>query len=296
VSPGITISTPSGKAIEPGDVSGVEEKLRLMTLVKGCVSAVFLLLQHTNPAGRLRRSTHGDTRPVPTLSILQGVPVVGRNQISIAVLVALLANAAALAAVSTARLEQRARSAMRLTADPVHGQLLYARNCADCHGAQAHGDTIRLIPALAGQRRAYLIKHVAELNDAERAAAHMHPKLESVELAVPQAWADLATYLRQCAPLEVASSSNQQLVMRGARSYRRWCAACHGSDATGDDDEFVPALRDQRREYLLKELRMVAAVHRLSVRSDVMVVLDSLNAESTAGIADYVSGIEVTQN
>jgi cytochrome c553 len=216
----------------------------------------------------------------------------GRNKVSIAVLVALLGNAAALATVSTERLEQQARSALQLTADAPRGKALYERNCASCHGAQAHGDPIRLIPALAGQRRAYLVKHVAGLNDAERAAAHVHPKLDAAELAVPQGWVDLATYLQRCAPLAVAPSNNQQLAARGGRSYRRWCEACHGSAAAGADDRFVPALRHQRREYLLKELRMVSATHRLSVRSDVMRVLDSLSTETTAGIADYVSRIE----
>jgi cytochrome c553 len=223
---------------------------------------------------------------------VQGVAVMGRTKISIALLVALLASVAALAAVSTARLEQEARSAMRLSADTARGRVLYERSCASCHGAQAHGDLIRLVPALAGQRRAYLIKHVAELNDTERAVAHMHPQLPSAESAMPQAWVDLAAYLQQCAPLKVTASSNEEAIARGARSYRRWCAACHGPDATGDDDRFVPSLRHQRREYLLKELRMVSSVHRLSVSSEVMRVLDSLNSDSTAGIADYVSVIE----
>jgi cytochrome c553 len=215
-----------------------------------------------------------------------------RSKVAIVVLVALLANAGALAAVSTERLEQQARGALQLTADPERGRSLYQRYCASCHGAQAHGDLIRLIPALAGQRRAYLVKHVAELNDAERAAAHMHPKLDAAELAVPQSWVDLATYLQQRPALKVAASNDQQLVARGSRSYRRWCEACHGSAASGDDDKFVPALRHQRREYLLKEIRTVSATHRLSVRSEVMRVLDSLSTETTAGIADYVSRIE----
>lgn len=204
---------------------------------------------------------------------------------------ALAVNAVALAAVSTARLEQQARSALRLTADAAEGKQLYERTCSSCHGVDAHGDLIKLIPALAGQRRAYLIKHVAELNDAERAAAHLHPRLDTAELAAPQGWADLAEYLQGSAPLPMASSVNQALAERGARSYRRWCADCHGADASGDDAEFVPSLRHQRREYLLKELRTVASAHRMSVGPETMSTLDSLNAESTAGIVDYISHI-----
>lgn len=207
----------------------------------------------------------------------------------------MLLSAAALAAISNASLEQQARSALRLPADAARGKLIYQRNCSSCHGEQAHGDLIRLVPALAGQRRAYLVKHIVELSDAERAAAHMHPQLKSADLAAPQGWTDLATYLQRCAPLQVVRSSNPQLVERGGRNYRRWCAACHSPDASGDDDRFVPALRHQRREYLLKELRTISSAHRMSVRSDVLRVLDSLNDASTAGIADYVTGIEAAQ-
>ena len=216
-----------------------------------------------------------------------------RTRISIAVSLTLAVNAVALAAVSTARLEQQARSALRLAADAAEGKELYERSCAGCHGAQAHGDMIRLIPALAGQRRAYLIKRVAELNDAERAAAHMHPKIESAELAAPQGWANLATYLQQSAPLQVTASDNDSLAERGARSYRRWCVSCHGADASGKDAQFVPSLRQQRREYLLKELRSVASAHRMSVEGEAMSELDSLNTEATAGIVDYISRVGV---
>lgn len=212
-----------------------------------------------------------------------------RIKIGAAGLAALVLNVAALAAVSTARLEQRAREALRLPTDAARGQLLYEQNCGGCHGQQAHGDVIRLIPALAGQRRSYLVKHVAELNDAERAAAHMHPVLESAELTQPQGWADLAEYLQRCAPLQVRGGGNEELALRGARNYRRWCASCHGEDAGGNETKFVPSLRHQHRQYLLKELRMVAAAHRLSVRSDIMNVLDSLHSDAIAGIADHVS-------
>jgi cytochrome c553 len=210
---------------------------------------------------------------------------------SITVLLALGLNAVALAGVSTVQLEQEARDALRLTADTVNGKALYEQRCGGCHGPEAHGDVIRLIPALAGQRRAYLIKHVAELNDAERAAAHMHPTLDSVDLATPQAWADLAEYLRQRPLLRVPASVNAPMAELGERSYRRWCASCHGTDALGNETRFAPALKHQHREYLLKEIRMVSAPHRMSLGSDVMRVLDSLNTQATAGIADYISRI-----
>jgi cytochrome c553 len=106
---------------------------------------------------------------------------------------------------------------------------------------------------------------------------------------------DLAEYLQQLPPLEGVVSPNEAMAVRGERTYRRWCASCHGVDALGNETRFAPALKHQHREYLLKEIRMVSAPHRLSLGSDVMRVLDSLNTQATAGIADYVSRIPEPQ-
>lgn len=215
-----------------------------------------------------------------------------RGRVGITLLALLGLQSSVLAAESAARFEQQARSALRLRADALHGMALYRKSCASCHGAEAHGDVIRLIPALAGQRRAYLVKHLAELNDAERAAMHMHPALDVSELREPQAWIDVAEYLRISEPLAVPVSRNDQLAARGERNYSRRCAQCHGKDATGNDARFVPGLRYQQHPYLLKQLQMLSAQHRLSVGPEVLRVMDSLSAEAVAGIADHVSRIK----
>lgn len=201
----------------------------------------------------------------------------------------LLPSATALGAPSARRLEQQARKSLQLQADVVHGKALYQSNCSRCHGAEAEGDITRLVPALAGQRRAYLIKHLIALGDPDWQAAQMHPKLELTGLDTPQAWADVASFLRDSAPLQVVGSANREMAKRGARNYQRWCASCHESDASGDDAAFVPALRHQHHAYLLKELQMVSAQHRLDVSADVMRTLDSLDTAELAGIADHVA-------
>ena len=53
---------------------------------------------------------------------------------------------------SIERLKRRSRSMLIPTA----GQLQFSQYCARCHGSQAQGNANRAIPALAGQRFAYL--------------------------------------------------------------------------------------------------------------------------------------------
>ncbi len=193
---------------------------------------------------------------------------------------------------SSAHLEVQARSALQLPANATRGKVLYMHKCASCHGADAQGDVTRLVPSLAGQRRGYLVKHMAQLNDVEQAAGSMHPEVDRASLNASQAWVDLAAFLNGCPPLPVLPSSNDVLAQRGARSYQRWCASCHAADARGDDARFAPGLRHQHHAYLLKQLQMTAALHRMSIRAEVLNVFDSLSAQQTAGIADHISRIK----
>jgi cytochrome c553 len=237
------------------------------------------------------------TGPQQTLSQLdlqQPVGCIPMKQTATATLlgsIVLLTSAATASAASSAYLEQLARHALQLQADSTRGQALYSSNCSSCHGSDAHGDVTRLIPSLAGQRRAYLIKHLAEFNDRDRQAAQMHPLIALGGLKTPQAWLDLASYLRDRVPLPATGAHNRELTARGARSYQRWCSACHGKDASGDDAEFVPSLRHQHHAYLLKELQTLSAQHRFNVAPDAMSMLDSLSPAALAGIADHVAAL-----
>jgi cytochrome c553 len=187
--------------------------------------------------------------------------------------------------------EQLTRNALSLDANRVRGAALFRSNCAECHGKRAFGDAKRVIPSLAGQRRAYLIKQLADFAEHDRTATQMHRVVAQANVGDPQAWADLAGYLNslRIPTANASQKGNGKLVGLGEASYQQWCASCHADDGRGDDDGFVPSLRNQHFTYLLKEMQAMAAGHRINLDPELMRFMDSLEADELAGIADYVS-------
>lgn len=193
------------------------------------------------------------------------------------------------AGTSSEETEQLTRNALSLEANRTRGAALFVSRCAGCHGEKALGDAERLIPALAGQRRAYLVKQMADLAQRERDATQMHRIMAQRKIRDPQAWSNLAGYLNSLPIPTVSQTGNGQNLELGEASYQQWCASCHADDGRGDDDGFVPSLRNQHYSYLLKEMRSMAAGHRGDLDPDLMGYLDGLAADELAGIADYVS-------
>src|SRR5262245_63874122 len=103
---------------------------------------------------------------------------------------ALVCNALAFA--SPTRVDQLVCTALQLDPNSSRGAALYLQNCARCHGQGAIGDARNVIPALAGQREAYLIKQLADFTELERESQEMHAVVARAALNEPQAWADVA--------------------------------------------------------------------------------------------------------
>lgn len=187
------------------------------------------------------------------------------------------------------RAEQLVRNALALEADEQHGAVVYESQCAQCHGPDAHGDAQGLIPALAMQRRAYIIKQLADFIERERIATRMHEIVSREAVGDPQTWADLALYLNRLPPPRRVQTGAGTFLELGEASYEQWCRSCHGADGRGDDDGFVPSVRNQHYEYLLKEMRNLARGHRFNVDSELSRFLNSLERDEMQGIADYLS-------
>ena len=185
--------------------------------------------------------------------------------------------------------EQLARNAVALDARQQRGAALYRSECAGCHGRAARGSSSRLIPSLAGQRRAYLIKQLAEFASNERTTTAMHGVLARNKVRDPQAWADVALYLNQLPVLAEPKAGPGTHVAQGEGAFVKWCVACHDSDARGDDEGFVPALRNQHYAYLLNEMRSMRAGHRFDLDPQIVAALADLEPEELAGIADYLA-------
>jgi len=190
---------------------------------------------------------------------------------------------------SPERVDQLVKTALDIDPNLKHGATLYAAQCKQCHGVSAFGDANKLIPALAGQRRSYLIKELADFTELERDATQMHAVVARKEVAEPQDWADVAAYLNGLKPTPTPQTGNGKYVSLGEASYRQWCASCHEDDGRGDDDGFIPSLRNQHYAYILQEMRALAASHRTNVEPDLILFMDSLAADEMEGIADYIS-------
>jgi cytochrome c553 len=190
---------------------------------------------------------------------------------------------------SAERVDQLVKTALDIDPNAKRGAALYAAQCKQCHGTSAFGNANKLIPALAGQRRAYIIKELADFTELERVATQMHSVVARKEVNQPQEWADLAAYLNALKPTPTPQTGSGKYLSLGEASYRQWCASCHEDDGRGDDDGFVPSLRNQHYAYILQEMRALAASHRTNVEPDLVLFMDGLANDEMEGIADYIS-------
>ena len=108
--------------------------------------------------------------------------------------IALLASAA-LAASPSERADRETQEAMAMDAHPDRGAKVFGQFCVKCHGAGALGSAKRGIPAIAGQRHAYLVRQLANFANAERDSSAMHAVVTLPALHAAQVWTDLAAYL-----------------------------------------------------------------------------------------------------
>ena len=193
------------------------------------------------------------------------------------------------AGASPLRVDEQVRNALQLDQNVDRGKKLYSVHCTQCHGPTALGSASNTIPALAGQRRAYLIKQLADFSELERESRDMHRVVSRPELAEPQAWADVAGYLNRLQPARFPATGDGRGLELGEAIFHEQCASCHEEDGRGDDDGFVPSLRDQHYSYLLRQTRSIASWHRSNVDADLVRFLDSLDSEETSAVADYMS-------
>lgn len=197
--------------------------------------------------------------------------------------------AAGMSAASPLSVDEKVRNALQLDQNAEHGKTLYATYCAQCHGPQALGSAAKVIPSLAGQRRAYLVKQLADFSEQERSSREMHGVVSQAELSSEQAWADLSGYLNSLPRISFPQTGDGRGLELGEAIFQEQCASCHEEDGRGDDDGFIPSVRDQHYSYLVRQMRSIASWHRLNVEADLVRYLDSLDTEEATAVADYLS-------
>ena len=186
--------------------------------------------------------------------------------------------------------DRQTQSALSMDAHPDRGSRAYVRYCAKCHGPRALGDAKGGIPALAGQRYAYLVRQLANFAGAERDSSTMHGVVSQAELREPQNWADIAAYLNGLSGgSPPRSGATRADVALGRGIFHERCAACHGLDASGDADGFVPSLRRQHYAYLNAQMHKLAEGNRHNVDEDLVLFLKTFDDREMKATADYLS-------
>lgn len=185
--------------------------------------------------------------------------------------------------------DEKVRNVLQLDQNTGNGKKLYASYCAQCHGPQALGSAAKVIPSLAGQRRAYLVKQLADFSEEERTSREMHGVVSQPALSDEQAWADLTGYLNSLPRASFPQTGDGRGLELGEAIFQDQCASCHEEDGRGDDDGFIPSLRDQHYTYLVRQIRSIASWHRLNVDADLVRYFDSMDTEEATAVSDYLS-------
>jgi cytochrome c553 len=130
--------------------------------------------------------------------------------------------------------------------------------CARCHGDEESTPTSQLVPALAGQREAYLERSLREYASGERPSGVMEPIAAALE---ERERSQLASYYAALpAQARTGDSPGAGLVAEGRRIAIEGvpqqsipaCYACHRDTAAG----LFPRLEGQAARYLSSQLRL----------------------------------------
>jgi cytochrome c553 len=205
------------------------------------------------------------------------------------ILFALLGSPFATALASAERVDELTQAALALDANRGRGESLYQANCAQCHGSRAQGDPNSAIPTLAGQRFNYLVRQLANFTGHERESVKMERIVQHRGLGEPQTWVDIAAYLNNLPAKGERAVGTGARVALGRGIFQMQCASCHKADGRGDDDGFVPSLRNQNYPYLLSQLTKLPAGFRHNVDEDLLRFWQSLDEDDIVGTADYLS-------
>lgn len=126
--------------------------------------------------------------------------------------------------------------------------------CLVCHGYDGQGNIIVSAPPLAGIESWYLVQALESYQGASRHTSASAMEMQSAARMI--AAVDLAEVrsfvaLLKPAPTESRSLATAEQLQRGAESYAQYCAACHGSDAEGNEQLAAPGLKRLEGWYLV---------------------------------------------
>jgi len=129
--------------------------------------------------------------------------------------------------------------------------------CTACHGANAEGMKALNAPALAGQEAWYIETQLKNYRSGVRGTDPNHiPGTQMAPMAAALTEEEipaLAAYLHSL-PAKASEPTVEGSAETGKQQYSMVCAACHGSDAKGNESLKAPSLLINNDWYLLEQL------------------------------------------
>ncbi len=154
-------------------------------------------------------------------------------------------------------------TAQAAAGDAAKGQVIFAKVCVTCHGAQAQGNKALSAPALAQQEAWYLVAQLVKFKSGARGA---HPKDTQGALMRPMAaqLTDAAAIANVVAYIKTLKPTPQVAVLKGdavagKATFAKVCAACHGPAGKGMLALKTPALAGQADWYMVTQLNKFKA-------------------------------------
>jgi cytochrome c553 len=184
------------------------------------------------------------------------------------------------------KMEGEKVEALELRGDSTRGEEAY-EVCSACHLPSGAGRPDGTFPQLAGQHATVLIKQMADIRAGRRDNPIMYPF--AITLVDPQELADVAAYL-QTLPIPTGNGQGPGTdLATGERLYKRDCVQCHGDQGQGNEEKFYPVLAGQHYEYMLRQIRDIAALRRRNANPDMVKVVKGYQDPELQAVVDYMS-------
>ena len=184
------------------------------------------------------------------------------------------------------KMEGEKVEALELKGDPKRGEEAY-EVCGACHLPSGSGRSDGTFPQLAGQHATVLIKQIADIRAGRRDNPIMYPFAKT--LVDPQELADVAAYL-QTLPIPPGNGKGPGTNLEeGKKLFARDCVQCHGDQGQGNAEKFYPVLAGQHYEYMLRQIRDIAALRRRNANPDMVKIVKNYKDEELQAVVDYMS-------